>query len=207
MTWLLIFGGVWAGIGSLHLRRIVSHARERTRARNKIRAITAIADVRAEGTLARVTGVVRSLGPVLTSPLTGRACIAYRARVDGRRGMLEVPITKQEITPFAIDGVQIHATKADFGVPASPLVPSVEQRDRYDAFLEPYGLGRHDPRFQGGAVFDEVVVTEGMRVTVIGIVMLEVDRPEASGGYRDREHRWRLVGDGEHPIVIGEAVD
>ena len=30
---------------------------------------------------------------------------------------------------------------------------------------------------------------------------------DAGGTYREASHRWQLVGDREHPIVIGAAID
>jgi len=30
---------------------------------------------------------------------------------------------------------------------------------------------------------------------------------EAGGTYRETSHRWQLVGDRDHPIVIGQAID
>jgi len=189
-----------------YLRRTFRHRRERAEARRKLAQITAIADVRSEGTIARVTGFVKPVdATLLTAPLSGIECVAYRARVDGRTQPMLMPITKFELVPFSIDGIEIHADNAEFDIPPVPLIPSPEQRDRYDAFLQPYAVHRHHRIFTGGAVFDEVVITEGMRVTVIGTVMLA--GTEAGGTYREAEHRWQLVGDREHPIVIGSAID
>jgi hypothetical protein len=190
-----------------YLRRTFQHRRERSEARRKLAEITAIADVRSEGTIARVTGFVKPVigTSLLTSPLSGLDCVAYRARADGRTQPLLVPITKFELVPFSVDGIEIHSDNAEFDVPPVLLEPSPEQRDRYDAFLMPYAIHRHHRVFSGGAVFDEVVITVGMRVTVIGAVMLA--GIEAGGTYREAAHRWKLVGDREHPIVIGEAID
>ncbi|HEV7559196.1 MAG TPA: hypothetical protein VGO00_27165 [Kofleriaceae bacterium] len=209
MSWYAAaaFGSSMAVVLGRYLRRTFQHRRERNEARRKLAQITAIADVRSEGTIARVTGFVKPVvgTSLLTSPLSDLECVAYRARVDGRTQPMLMPITRFELVPFSVDGIEIHADNAEFDVPPVLLEPSPEQRDRYDAFLQPYAVHRHHRMFAGGAVFDEVVITVGMRVTVIGAVMLA--GIEAGGTYREAAHRWRLVGDREHPIVIGEAID
>jgi hypothetical protein len=72
------------------------------------------------------------------------------------------------------------------------------------------GLWRHHAAFgKYGPEFEEVIVLPGMRITVAGLVMLEIPGPSVGElGFRDLPPaRIRLVGDAEHPIVIGTAVD
>jgi hypothetical protein len=77
-----------------------------------------------------------------------------------------------------------------------------------DTFLGRYGRTRHE--FVGGAVFDEVVVAPDARVTVVGLVMHEprTISPGEELGFRDQPAPGiRLVGNKDHPIVIGEPLD
>ena len=199
------FGSSLAIIVARHLRLTLGHRRERRRARERLESVTTIADVTTEGSLARVTGVIEATKHVLIAPLSGLECVAYRARADSRTQPLIVPVVSMKLARLSVAGIDIEADSAELDVPAVPLFPSPEQRDRYDAFLARLGLERHGPAFSGGATFDETVITDGMRVTVVGTVMHA--GAEASGDYRSSEHRWKLVGDREHPIVIGRALD
>lgn len=202
---VVALGSSVAIIVARHLRLTLGHRRERRRARERLESVTAIADVTSEGSLARVTGVIKATGEQLVAPLSGLACVAYRARADSRTQPLVVPIFTMRFSSFTVDGIEIAADSADFDIPQVPLFPSPEQRDRYDEFLARFELERHSAAFTGGATFDETVVTDGMRVTIVGTVMHAGS--EASGDYRSTAHRWKLVGDRDHPIVIGRALE
>jgi len=181
---------------------------ERTSARRQLAQITQLSADALDGAVARVTGVVEATGDVLRAPASGRDCVAYRTRVEGRHVTDSNALEQVQICRFRVGDVVIESEHARFDLQPCKLVPSVEQTARYDAFLRPYGRTRH--YFGGGAVFREVVVCPGARVTVVGLVMHEA-RAIAPGeelGFRDRPPSIvRLVGDKDHPIIIGDAID
>ena len=200
-------------LGAGKLRRAIRRVLERRRARAALRAIALLAPTTSEGAIARVTGTVAGIdGHTLVAPLTGRPCVAHRSRVAPRGALpLGGVLERVELCPFTIDGlVTVESVNTQLDLPRSKLTPSPEQRDRYDAFLSPAGLWRHHAAFgKYGPEFEEVIVVPGMRITVAGLVMLEIPDPVAGElGFRDLPPaRIRLVGNAEHPIVIGTAVD
>jgi len=208
LFWAVPLGKLSSGVVVRELRRVG----ERRRARDALRAIPPLSATTADGTLARVTGIATPIeGHTLIAPLTGRACLAHRSRAAARGGLLQgiAVIERIELCPFSLGEVEIHSANTRLDMPPTPLRPSPAQRDRYDRFLYPIGLHRHSRCFGGyGPEFEEIIVTPGLRITVAGLVMLEIsDRARGELGFRDRAVRARLVGDAEHPIVIGRAVD
>jgi hypothetical protein len=199
-------------LGAGKMQRAIRRGLERRQARDALRAIALLTPTTAEGVIARVTGTVAVLdGRTLVAPLTGRPCVAHRSRVAPRGALPSGGVLERvELCPFTIDGVvAVESVNTQLDLPRSRLTPSPQQRDRYDAFLAVTGLQRHDPEFgKYGPEFEEVIVVPGMRITVAGLVTHEIPPIASELGFRDLPPaRVRLVGDAEHPIVIGTAVD
>lgn len=154
----------------------------------------------------QVSGVVRALDETLVAPLSGLACVGFRARAKGAtmqasrtvttgwlETMLLVPfVVESDAGPIAIDGAN-----AIFDVTGQSKPK--RQPDREASFL-----ARHAIK-PGRAWLDEVVVEVGRRVTVGGTLVL-VPRtvpPTFERGFRDLPPSdQRLAGSRERPLVI-----
>ncbi len=83
-----------------------------------------------------------------------------------------------------------------------PKTPT--DRARRDAFGVVHGLGQ---RQISNGIFDETVVEPGLTVTIVGLMMKDVDvEPPAASelGFRDEApSALRLAGNADHPLVIG----
>ncbi len=209
----LIFVSIAVG-GSLlgGARRMLRGRRERGRARAELRSVAPLELATADGALARITGTVALVdGQTLRAPLSGLECVAYRTRVGARN--ITVPganLEELRVARFMVDDVLVESDHVRLDLDETKLTPSPAQRDRYDEFLATYETTRHGGRFgRHGPVFEEIVVSKGDRITVVGLVMLEPVGPGTSElGFRDGARpRVRIVGNAEHPIAIGNPLD
>lgn len=183
---------------------------ERRRARRALRSKPLLAQETPEGEVVRVTGVVKVGEATLVAPISGRACVVYRSRVtDGmwtvRRAML--PNETFEMVPFTLvrdDGskVEISGKHALLDLPNLKFPESTpELVERRDKFME-----LHKIKSGHAGVFEEIVVEDGMRVSVAGLMMKDLAEAPVDGeaGYRDEApSTLRLAGDVAHPLVIG----
>ena len=165
-----------------------------------------------EGTAVRITGTVKALDKPLYAPLSRQLCVAYRARAESLRQALGTPFPRGQpldyqtikVQPFALvrrgeRDIVVEASYAEFDLPPEPL--------SLDRFREQEFFQRHRVIATGGAAhFEEMIVRDGMVVSIAGTLISEVD-PDAVAderGFRDEQpRRNRLVGDGQHPLVIG----
>lgn len=166
----------------------------------------------AEGSVVRVTGTVRVLEP-LTAPLSGKPCAVYCARVDAtnwivrgaaRRGLREVT----GVSPFLVDRgpegtVLVDGSHAVLDVPAHSLHKGDWQRQ--EQFMLANGVPVKE---RSRARFEEMLVEDGARVSVAGLIMLD---PAEAPGAEERAFRdapppsLRLTGNVDHPLAIGRA--
>ena len=210
----LLLGSISAGsLSAGALARYTRRTIERRRAHYALRDIPPLMRATADGTIARITGTIVA-GQTLVAPITGRPCVAYRARVAPRGALANRapfgPLEELQLAPFTIDNVHVESANTRFDLPPARLRPSVEQRDRYDAFLYKYRLWRHHTMWgKYGPEFEEIILEPGARVTVAGLVMHDLAEHIAGEvGFRDGAPvRVRIVGNAEHPIVIGLPVD
>jgi hypothetical protein len=190
---------------------------ERRQARKQLAARPALGTQTPEGTLVRVTGVVRACDRTLVAPLSGEACVVSRARmwvgntyvrraVKPRESfaMVAFELVRDGEPPVRVEGnralldLSTHKLRRPRGK-ASP-----ERARREQLLLEhaiPHAQLRH-------ARFDETIVREGDRVSVVGLMMLDdalVAPPASELGFRDRaQAAVRIAGNADHPLVIGE---
>ena len=199
-----VVGGVMAGsalIGAL--RKVL----ERRRARKELRSRPALGTETDEGTVVRVTGIVRVAERTLTSPLAGAECVMYRSRVLTDGGFVRRAFKPREtfaMVPFMLErvgepAVAVEGTTALLDL--SGKLPKPRGSDDYARrakFLAIHGLAD-----QGG-VFEEVVITPGMRISIAGLMMKDLREPDPDALYRDGPLvAPRIVGDSTHPLVIG----
>lgn len=204
----LAAGSAAAGIG----RRFT----ERARARRQLRMRAVLGPGAAEGEHVRVSGVVRVYERSVTAPLSGRACVAYRARakimmMNVKRRMPKASVSPPESSlavPFLLDRgaegmVVVDGPHALFDVPSIKLGAADGERGR--AFLAVHGFTSAQ---NVTARFDEVAIEPGMSVTVAGVLMKDValePSADASGFRQGPPPSIRIVGSLEHPLVIGLA--
>jgi len=186
------------------LVRAITELKRRTRARKRMAAGVPTLSDRA---LVTVTGTVRVLDATLIAPLSGTTCVAHqsRARVyakDSRFGVRRLldEQARDEMTSFllstAAGEVIVSGSAAVLAIRTSSIIPRRIDRER--AFLRAVGLD-DDPR---NASFDQVVILEGMKLTVFGVSLVEVTPGESY--YRETATRTRLTGDESHPLTIRE---
>lgn len=183
---------------------------ERWRARWRLRHHAPLDDSAQESDLVRASGIVRPLDELLTAPLSGRACVAYRSRVwtsSHPRGGIATRETMQ-IRPFVLDlgdeEVIIEGDRALFGLVPIRLVPRNPEREA--SFLARHALGRGtSPRFS------EVALEVGARVEVGGtLVLVPRDEPLLEGelGFRDPPPpSQRICGNRERPLILAAVAD
>jgi hypothetical protein len=184
-------------------RRLV----ERRRARRELRGRPPLGTTTPEGVAVRVVGIVRALDTTLTAPLSHRACVAYRARVEAPLGRLVLRGRRYEtvaVERFAIDrdgatAIIVEASHAVFALKPTALAKGL--REHQVSFAALHGVQRLK-----NVYFEEVVVEPGQRVSVAGLMMLDPAEAPADGelGFRDpAAPDVRLTGNRDHPIVIG----
>ncbi|MFT3700320.1 MAG: hypothetical protein QM831_44660 [Kofleriaceae bacterium] len=185
---------------------------ERRRARKALRSRPVLDKQTAEGEVVRVTGIVRGTGQLLEAPISAKPCVMYRSRVMSAGGLVRRAFKAQEsfaMTEFVIerdsDGklIAIDGAHALLDLPQLKLPsPSTSaEHDRREKFLALHGI-----RSNNGGVFEEVIVEDGMRVSIAGLVMKDIGDVADEVGYREGgSETLRLAGNADHPLVIGAA--
>lgn len=203
---MLAVAGASAAVGAVH------KLAERRRVRRELESRPALDPDAPEGAVVRVTGVVRAIEP-LTAPLTGRACVVYRARADAtnwwlrgvsRQGLREEVV----VAPFVIDRgdegtVLIDGTHALLDL--EPVELGEHDRHRREHFLLAHGISLREAT---RARFEEIIVEPGATVSVVGLMMKDpaTEAPSIERHFRDAPpFVLRLTGNTEHPIAIGRA--
>ncbi len=215
IIWLVMIGTAAGSAALGGARKLL----ERRSARRELARHPPLGTQTPDGTVVRVTGVVRVRDTLIVAPLSGVECVAARARVTSgnwqtRRALkprewfaiVSFVLERAAEPPILVEGV--HA-KLD-------LAPERLERAKRGS---PELARREQLMLQLGdrqalatrADFEEVVVRPGMRVSIAGLMMLALpDAPPASGnelGFRDQApSTLRLVGNATHPLVIGAPI-
>lgn len=185
---------------------------ERRRARRELSSRPVLGTETHEGTVVRVTGVVRIAEATLKSPISDLPCVVYRARVLSAGGIVRrafKPCESFAIVPFVLERDQDHELVTIAGSHALldlpnrklPAPKSSDERARRTRFLLLHGI-----KVNKDGIFEEVIVEAGMHVSIAGLMMKDLRElpPEGETGYRDvAPAELRLAGDVAHPLVIG----
>jgi hypothetical protein len=186
-------------VGGVHRVMYGPRAQARKRLRNASRELT-------DGAVVTLTGVVRAKGEMLTAPLSGRQAVAFSstARIYAGEGYyrhVADSVHQQQMVDFVLETkeavVEIESATAELEYAPEPLIPRKIQREQ--AFLRAAGHNVH-PR---SSSFDEVVIAPGMKVSIHGVVRIEVAGAE---GYRETGKRIVLASHPAHPLTIGRPI-
>jgi hypothetical protein len=192
---------------------------ERRKARKQLAARPALGTQTPEGTLVRVTGVVRACDRTLIAPLSGETCVVARTRmwvgntyfrraVKPRESfaMVTFELVRDGEPPVSVEGdlalldLSTHKLRRPRGK-ASP------ERARREQLLLEHAIPHAQLR---RARFDETIVREGDRVSVVGLMMFDdalVAPPTSELGFRDTARAAvRIAGNVDHPLVIGQPL-
>jgi hypothetical protein len=166
---------------------------------------TVIAALR-DGERAKVQGVVGAREPLLTSPISGRACIGYRVVIE-RLAHGSPPVVRREAwTSFLVtDDTGTAAAHGPFSILLDPddgawaaLPPNVY------ALLEEAGVPVSDMFSRKEEFrFKETLLEPGDRVTVVGLPSLEIDQ-HGRGSFRSPPRLFVLRGSDEEPVAVTE---
>jgi hypothetical protein len=185
---------------------------ERRRARRELRSRPVLGTETDEGTVVRVTGVVRIAEQILKAPISDSPCVMYRSRVMSAGGLVRrafKPCESFAMVPFVLERDGDHALVTIAGSHALldlpnrklPAPKSSDERERRTQFLVLHGI-----KVNKDGIFEEVIVEAGMHVAIAGLMMKDLRAlpPEGEAGYRDvAPVALRLAGDVAHPLVIG----
>ncbi|HEX4454226.1 MAG TPA: hypothetical protein VH143_25360 [Kofleriaceae bacterium] len=192
---------------------------ERRRVRRELAASPQLGTLTPEGTLVRVTGVVRKRDTLIVAPLSGAECVAARARITTGVWQLRGAMRPREwfaIVSFVLDRggeppVIVEGEHARIALPPEKLARakagSHDLARREQLLLQ---LGEKATNaFRAGC--EEIAIVPGMRVSIAGVMMLDVPvaAPPGDGerGFRDLPATtMRLVGNATHPLVIGSPI-
>jgi hypothetical protein len=205
----LAVGLLMAGSAAIGATRKVL---ERRRARRELLSRPVLGTETDEGTVVRVTGVVRIADSTLNAPISDSACVMYRSRVMSAGGFVRRAFKPSEsfaMVPFVLERDEDHALVAIEGAHALLDLPSrklpeprtSDERERRKKFLLLHGI-----KTTNDGIFEEVIVEPGMHVAIAGLMMKDVRElpPDGEAGYRDdAPAALRLAGDVAHPLVIG----
>jgi hypothetical protein len=181
----------------------ISHALWFSREAQARRRLASGRDAIGDHEVVTLSGTVRAPATALTSPLSNRACVAYRiiatARTSPRSPAVQV-FEKRAFTPFELElaasrTVTVDGDAAELETRTSPVIP--RNLDRELALL----AGTEVEADLGTISFEEAIVEVGARIRVHGMTVVET----ATGGYRDGGTRIRLVAHDAHPLTIGGA--
>ena len=195
--------------GRIRVDRSDAQASRETSRTARAPGSTVLGTETSEGTVVRVTGIVRIADQTLSSPIAGMPCVVFRSRVMTSGGLVRRAFKPQEsfaMVPFMLErsgspAVAIEGSHALLDLPNHKLPPphSATEHARRDSFLTAHGLST-----QSDGIFEEIIVEAGMRVSIAGLMVKDLREPDADALYRDGPAVVpRLVGDATHPLVIG----
>ena len=184
---------------------------ERRKARQALRERAPLDHSSPDGSEVRVTGIVRALDEVLEAPLSGRRCVVYRSRMAPVEGFVlwarvQKPLEQIRMVPFALelpDKSRVIVDSRHALLDIDPIKKLQTDETRRHQLALALGLPIRDGR---AAHIEETVVTEGMRITVGGLVMKDVSKAPTGEErtFRDAQAtQLRIAGDAAHPIAIG----
>ncbi len=151
------------------------------------------------GQVAKITGSVRAAGPLLASPLSGRACVFFETTVEeyrssGRSGKWVTIIHETEGIDFLVEDetgrALVRGASLKVALARDTDLKSGTFNDAdpmLEAFLTKHGHSSKGWVFNKTLRYREGVFEPGERVTVMGKIRIENDPDPrtAGGGYRD----------------------
>ena len=152
--------------------------------------------------LVTLRGTVKVLGEPLKAPLSGRACVAFRATGRTYSGVgthREIDAEEIEVVmkPFVLvtkhGEVIVDGDYCELPGHISPIIPRKLELEQ--AFMRRVAL----IGMAASAGFDEVVVKPGMKIAVHGVVREEVTTAGGETGFREAPKQLRISG---NPLVI-----
>jgi hypothetical protein len=167
------------------------------------RETTAVAAL-AEGAPAKIRGVAAAREPLVTSPVSGRACIGYRITIE-RVGHGASPVVRREAWPsfFVTDETGTAAVEGPFAILLDPddggwadLPPPVYALLE-EAKVPVTGRFGRVEEFR----FEETLLQVGDRVGVVGRPSLEID-PAGRASLREPPQLFVLRGSEQEPVGI-----
>lgn len=186
---------------------------ERRRARRALREKPALDASSPDGTEVRVTGIVRVLEETLEAPLSARRCVIFRSRVYLHSGLFRharLPREHLRMVPFAVerdDGTLVTVEGKHVLLDLDPIKKLHTEETRRHQLGFTLGLNARALR---AANYEEVVVEEGARVSVAGLMMKDLAEapPMEERAFRDAPApALRIAGDAQHPLAIGPVLD
>jgi hypothetical protein len=166
-----------------------------------------------ENTSARVVGTAQALHEILTSPITGRACVYYDVKVvDESHATKRWPsIRERRGVPFVlVDGnarvvVDPYHVELALDFDVHHTAGTSDKHTAAEAAL----LARHGRAGRGwilnkGLRYEEAVIAIGETIEVLGTAIREMDPEAALPRYRDPQTRMVLSGTQRCPVVISD---
>jgi len=166
---------------------------------------TPIGEVK-DGDWAKVEGVVGAVGPEMTSPIGGHACIGYRLAVQRADHDYGHVLTREACAGFSLtDDTGRVDIEGPFQLALEPKNDwSMVRRQRFGA-LEEAGVQTQGASGDRQFAYREALLREGDRVSVLGIAFLEPDPTRAPSGFREPVLIRRMRGSNDTPIVVADA--
>jgi hypothetical protein len=158
----------------------------------------------AEGSEAKLVGIVHALPKTLVAPATGQQAVAFRLRVMDRNlepgaGPQGAPFDTTDACAFVVhdDRLGDVAVDSQFAELVLPVRPVRETHAGWQQWKDDRGIAfQHVP--------EQAAIVPGDRVVVVGTVARRTGGPEAAA-LRDAPSALCLVGDFDHPLLI--AID
>jgi len=201
---LLIFAVAAIGVGI----KQVHVSRHRAAIRAKMLAAPRTFE---DNALVTLTGTAKLVGEPLIAPLSGRACIAFRAtartyknqRTPRKISEIDQEATEIVMTPFVLvtddEEIIVDGDVCELPIRSAPIIPRKLDRER-DFMIRAALVGL--PKDAG---FDEVVIQAGAKIMVHGIARKELAETGGETGFREAPTKIRITGDGKNLITIDFA--
>lgn len=209
----LLFGSIV--LAALVVSGVVKYFSAENRLKRTLRAVRVwpIGEL-PEGTLGRVIGEAQPLDGVLQSPLTGRRCLYYVARVEGNRlGDWQTRFEERNGVPFLLTD---DTGRAIIDPSSADAALTFDHDSRSDAvggptpteaaFLAKHGAKAKNWIFHEQLRYVEAVIQPGKRIAVLGSGIREPDpQGTPAEGYRSAAPTLlRLTSSPRHPLMISD---
>lgn len=187
--------------GTLHATLYGPRAKARKRLREASRNLE-------DGAVVTLTGKVIAKAKRVEAPLSGREGVAYAAsaRIYTKQRGYNKRVVDEVVETLMVEleletkdhVVLVVGEEPHIEFPGNPVIP--RKLDREQRFLAVHGHADISAATEG---FDEVVIVPGMKVSVHGVVHIEVAGAES---YRETGKRSVLAGHPAHPLTIGRPI-
>jgi hypothetical protein len=180
------------------------------------------------GTRLRIDGVARELDPMLTSPVAGCACVAFRLVIEepGWHPVLERARSVRFLVVDGGVGVRVEgpfrvllqtAYEWDFGndvqrriaqvigadrLAGEGMLGAIQAGDPIERAIAPTGRTAADEIYCQNYRYFEALIRPGDRVVVEGFAAVMVDPAGTRAGLREPPLLHTLTGTAERPVVV-----